>query len=158
MLLRASGETDGDGVDVRAVTDDAAAAASGIAHAEVLLRFTEAAVRGSDEELASARISARNAVGPAGLVDAAAVVGNFQRMVRIADATGIPLDAPVNAMSADMRSDLGIDRYGSAANSPPVTRMGRAVAGVLRPLMPRIMKIMSGVVARQRGSQNPPGA
>ena len=158
MLLRASGEREGDGVDVRAVIDNAAAAASGVAHAEVLLRFTDAAVRGSDEELASARTAVRNAVGPAGLVDAAAVVGNFERMVRIADATGIPLDSPMNAISADLRSDLGIDRFGSAANSPSVGRIGRALGRALRPLMPRIMKIVSGAVARQRGSRTAPGA
>ena len=158
MLLRASGESEGDGVDVRAVTDNTAAPACGIAHAEALLRFVDAAVRGSDEELASARTAVRNAVGPAGLVDAAAVVGNFERMVRIADATGIPLDAAANAISADLRGDLGIDRFGSAANSPPVGRIGRALGRALRPLMPRIMKIVSAAVARQRGPQTAPGA
>ena len=51
----------------------------------------------------------------AALVDAAAVVGNFERMVRIADGTGIPLDKPVAMVSADMREELGLDAKSVAA-------------------------------------------
>ena len=37
------------------------------------------------------------------------MLGNFERMVRIADGTGIPLDGPVVAASNDFREELGLD-------------------------------------------------
>lgn len=45
------------------------------------------------------------------MVDAAAVVSNFQRMVRIADATGIPLGEGLEAMSQDVREELDLGRF-----------------------------------------------
>ena len=38
---------------------------------------------------------------------AAGVIGNFERMVRIADGTGIPLDRIVDAMTSDFRAEFG---------------------------------------------------
>ena len=58
-------------------------------------------------------------MGSAAMVDAAGVISNFQRMVRIADATGIPSDGPMQVMSEDLREQLGINQYVSAANSNP---------------------------------------
>ena len=45
------------------------------------------------------------------MVDAAGVIANFQRMVRIADGTGIPLDKRVVALTADLRDELGLNDY-----------------------------------------------
>ena len=121
------------------MTDGKAAASSGVAHADALVAFTEAVLGEDDAELTRARAEVLERVGPAGLVDAAAVVGNFQRMVRIADSTGIPLDAPLALASEDLRSELGLHRFGSAANTPPPGRfsrvLGRALQPVLRPAM-----------------------
>ena len=117
-MLRASSELAGTEVDLHAVTDGKAAATSGVAHADTLVRFAEALVGGDDGRLTRARAELLQKVGPEALVDAAAVVGNFQRMVRIADATGIPLDAPMERVTEDLRSELGIDHFGSAANTP----------------------------------------
>jgi len=50
-------------------------------------------------------------VGGAALVDAAAVIGGFNGIVRIADAMGIPLEDAKAADSAEWRASLGIDRY-----------------------------------------------
>jgi hypothetical protein len=138
-------------VDETAVTDDAAATASGIAHAPELLAFAEAAVRGSDAALADARATLHDRVGAAGLVDAAAVVGNFERMVRIADATGIPLDAPVTALTTDIREALGIDRFGSAVNTPAVGLVGGLLGRVLRPVAMRALRFLP-TGAGERGS------
>jgi hypothetical protein len=121
-------------VDVAAVTEDAVADASGIAHAAVLLAFAEAAVGGDEATLAAARQRVLDALGPEALVDTAAVVGNFERMTRIADSTGIPLDAPVAAMTQDIRSDLGLDEFGSARNTPPLGAVGRFLGRALRPV------------------------
>jgi hypothetical protein len=53
----------------------------------------------------------RPAAGSGALVDAAAVIANYQRMVRIADGTGIPVDAALRWMSGDFREALGLDGF-----------------------------------------------
>ncbi len=134
MLLRASGTISRRDLDLRAITDPSAATASGIAHAAALLRFVDAAVAEDDDERAAARDALRVAVGSAGLVDAAAVLGNFERMTRIADATGIALDGPVEMMSADFRETLGLEGFASAAQTPRGGKLRDRAAGVLRAL------------------------
>ena len=66
-------------------------------------------------------------------MDTAAVIGNFQRMVRIADATGIPLDAPVGALSAEIRDELDLGSFASAANTPDPGTLQKAAGRALRP-------------------------
>jgi len=44
------------------------------------------------------------------MVDAAGVASNFERMVRIADATGVELDASITELTADVRTALGLER------------------------------------------------
>lgn len=141
MLLRASGTISGQDLDLRAITDPRAAAASGIAHAAALVRFVDAAVAEDAAERAAAREALRTAVGPAGLVDAAAVVGNFERMTRIADATGIALDAPVEMMSADLRETLGLEGFASAAQTPRSGRLRTRFARVLRGLAFGLLRV-----------------
>ena len=117
MLLRVSGEGKATGSDIAAVTDETAAESSGVAHAASLIRFADAAVGEDDVELESAREEVRDAMGTAALVDAAAVVGNFERMVRVADASGIPLDPEIDEYTRDIRSELELDRFGSSVNT-----------------------------------------
>ena len=64
-----------------------------------LTEFAEAVVVGDAERIAAARGSVATELGDAAMVDAAAVIANFQRMVRIADSSGIPLDEPVLMMT-----------------------------------------------------------
>jgi hypothetical protein len=139
MLLRASGQTAGEDFDLHAVTD--ADATSGVPHGEILTAFAEASVKGSDEERATARDTVERALGPEALVDAAGVVANFQRMVRIADATGIPLDKPIAIFSTGMREELGIDGFGAAANTPPVGIVLRTLGRLAQPLIRPIMSL-----------------
>ena len=47
-------------------------------------------------------------------MDSAAVVAIFNAVVRIADATGIPLEAYKIPLTADLRAELGIDDFPSA--------------------------------------------
>jgi len=54
-------------------------------------------------------------VGPVGLVDAAGVVGLFNAIDRVADATGIPLEPEKAAASADFRARLDLDRFAVVA-------------------------------------------
>lgn len=50
-------------------------------------------------------------MGPEAMVDAAGVASNFERMVRIADATGIPLDERMAKASKDVREALDLERF-----------------------------------------------
>ena len=106
---------------------------------------------GEPEALGAARARLLGAVGPEGLVDAAAVVANFERMVRIADGTGIPLDAPVAAMSSDLRNQLDLSRFGSASNTPEPGPLARVAEAALRRVAPPLMRIAARRLARTRG-------
>ena len=141
MLLRGSGERRGRAYDLLAVTRGEHAD-SGVHGGRELVAFSEAAVVGRVEEIASARDGVRRVLGEEAVVDAAAVVGNFERMVRIADGTGIPLDRPVAMLTADMRAEIGIDAFASAANTPPVTGLQRVVGRLLRRMVPVVLRVM----------------
>jgi len=129
-MLRASIEHSGADAELSGISEGAKAGDAGIEHGERLTAFADAAVKGDPAELATARDALRDAVGSAGLVDASAVVGNFERMVRIADGTGIPIDGIVGAIATDLREDLGLDDY----QSRRVTRTS-GVANALGPAL-----------------------
>ena len=78
-----------------------------------LVRLVEAALSNPDD-LPEARNRLIDELDHAALVDAAGVIGNFQKMTRIADSTGIPVDSAAAAMSADIREELGLDEFSSA--------------------------------------------
>jgi hypothetical protein len=130
-----------------------------VPHERELVALAEAVVRGGEAELAEARSRALAALGPESFVAAAAVASNFERMVRIADATGIPLDTPLDAMSAGMRAELGIDAFGSAANTPALSAarrlLGRALAPLARYLMPALAALSRRAASRGRGASRP---
>lgn len=135
-------------VDPTAVVDGGAAATSGVPDAPVLVRFAEAVVGDDDAALAAARTAVRTALGDERFVDVAAVASNFERMVRVADATGIPLDPPVAALAYDLRTGLGLDRWASAARTPVVGVVGRTVATVAGPVLRTALR----VAGRLRGT------
>lgn len=83
----------------------------GVEHTAVLGRFAESALAVEDASLDAARVRLVDAVGEAGMIDAAAVIAGFNGITRIADATGIPLEAPKAEQTAGLRADLGIDRF-----------------------------------------------
>ena len=108
MLLRGSGQHAGEIYDDRFAVD--AETDSGVPHARLLLDFAEACVAVS-AELAARRDAVRETLGDAALVDAAATIACFQAVVKIADATGIPLEDTKAEISADFRADLGLDAF-----------------------------------------------
>ena len=110
---------------------------------EALTAFAEAAVAGDEQVVSEARQRVRSELGEAALVDAAAVIGNFERMVRIADGTGIPLDKPVAMISADLREELGIDAYDGAAHTAPVRGLPRLLGRGLSRMLPAVLRVMS---------------
>ena len=89
----------------------AAAAGGGVSHGDRLIEFAEAVLADSDEQLLRVRSALRGSLGDVALVDAAAVVGFFNAIDRVADATGIPLDPERLEGTADFRAELGIDRF-----------------------------------------------
>lgn len=87
-----------------------ASAGGAVPHGNALIRFAESTIA-NDASLAEARQALIAALGPAGFVDAAAVVALFNAIDRVADATGIPLEAGKAAATADFRAALGIGKY-----------------------------------------------
>ena len=113
-MLRESSR-DNDTLNLSAAVDPAAD--SGVPHGALLIAFAEAAVA-QTESLPALRGAIEAQLGADALVDAAGVVANFQRMVRIADGCGIPLDDFTKQASDDWRAPLGLHDFLSAANTP----------------------------------------
>lgn len=107
-------------MDVHAVTE--AGRESGVPHGAALLAFAEAVVGGdpaatlagegggAGDALARARRDLIAAMGVEAMVDAAAVASNFERMVRIADGTGIPLGERLESYARGVIDELGLER------------------------------------------------
>jgi len=138
-MLRASVEAKQGEVDLRAISEGAKGDGVGVAHAAELCAFAEAAVDGDVAALSRARDALRAKAGSAALVDAAAVIGNFERMTRIADATGIALDAASELASSDFRGALGLGAYASANNTSPAPLWRRALTPLLAPAAKKAM-------------------
>jgi hypothetical protein len=118
--------TRGETVDLHAVTESGRA--SGVAHGDVLVDFAEALVARDAAAIARARERVIAAIGEAAMVDAAAVASNFERMVRIADGTGIPLGEALETRSRAVVDELrlahprfgrgGLDRLRAGGGTP----------------------------------------
>jgi hypothetical protein len=98
-------------VNLSALTNHEAATSSGVEHGNLLLAFVEAIVSDDDAALTQARHAVIEGISPEAMVDAAGVASNFERMVRIADATGIQLDARMAALSQEVRDTLQLERF-----------------------------------------------
>jgi hypothetical protein len=110
-MLRESMQITGRKVDVRGIShgfdDDL-----DIPHAAALVDFAEAVVLRDDKRMSEARATLLTALGPAGLVDAAAVVGAFHGFVRVADATGIPFaTASRGRDDPELRERAGVNAF-----------------------------------------------
>ena len=147
MLLRVSSELQGEKVNLQSVTNGSEIQ-SGVRCQDELIRFAEAAIGHDEVKITEARQALREIMGDKAVVDAAGVIANFQRMVRIANGAGIPLDKPMALVSAPMRSELGLDNYASSVNTPELSLMQKILARLLNPLVPvlfkRIAKRVSG--------------
>ena len=116
MLLRASGASKNEAYDLTAVMQPGTS--TGIAHDGILIEFVDATLGGDERRRAAARESLVRTLGPAALVDTAAIIGSFSQADRTADGAGIPLDEPLEMMTRDLRIELGVTRFASAANTP----------------------------------------
>ena len=113
-MLRASAEHAGSELDYRAIVDGAAAGDTGVPHGDLLIEFAEAVIDTDEDRLDAARSAVADALGSEALVDSAGVVGLFNAIDRIADATGAPLEDWKAAETAEIRDALGIDAFGNA--------------------------------------------
>lgn len=140
MMLRASSKVNGEDVDLGVVTAGNATT-SGVAGETQLLALVEATLQGgSDDDIASARNNLAGKLGVAAMIDAAAVIGNFERMTRIADGTGIPLDDMMAALTVDIRAELDLNSFSSAGYTPQVNPLKAALVRLLQPLMLRRLR------------------
>lgn len=132
MLLRASG------VQVGVVVDPSRAEESGLPHAETFLAFADAVINRDEGALPALRDTLRSVVGAEGVVDAAGVVGNFERMNRIADGAGLELDAPVRVLAANIQDEMQLDTFASAAHSRKAGPVSKVIARMVVPIIARL--------------------
>lgn len=126
----------------------------GVANEELLDNFTKAALLRDERRLAEAREALELAMGRDALVDAAAVIGCFQRLNRMADGTGIALDEQMMFMTTGLRQILSIDDYATAANTPKLRGMKKVRAMLMRPLEGLMMRAMQkGIQKSQEKKQ-----
>ena len=129
-------------VDLQMINGDDNAAEGDVAHAKALMHFAESFARRDEAALTEARAALLADAGPEVLVDTAGVAANFQRMVRIADSVGIPLDDRNVAISAGVREELNLQRFHSAKNTPKPTLKLRLMSLIARPIAKRMIKKM----------------
>jgi hypothetical protein len=116
-MLRASAEVSRADVDLQLVSGESTDSSS-IEYSNELMSFATAVASRDEAELADARDKLLAASSAEVLVDAAAVAGNFQRMVRIADSTGIPLDSERMDMYRGAIDALELRRFKSSEHTP----------------------------------------
>ena len=116
-MLRASANVTNTEINLQGINGDASAAAKGLPHGDALMRFAEAVATRDEDALVQSRDELFNAAGNDVLVDAAGVAANFQRMVRIADSMGIPVDNMDTELGQEVRAELELERFASAQNT-----------------------------------------
>ena len=116
-MLRVSAQSSNTEVDILSINGDVDAAAKGVEFGVELMLFAESIATRNEETLVQTREELATIAGDVVLVEAAGVAANFQRMVRIADSMGIPVDNLAAKVGTEVRQELGIDRFASAKNS-----------------------------------------
>jgi hypothetical protein len=90
---------------------------SGVPHGRVLSDFCDALLERDPAVLDAARDALVRALGPAAVSGAAAVAANFSKNDRLANGLGIPIDDLMFKTTVDLREQLGLNDYRSAANT-----------------------------------------
>ncbi len=116
-MLRASAETSATDVDLSLVNGEVSDDHN-VDFANELMAFATAVASRDEAELVVRRDELLAAANAEVVVDAAGVAGNFQRMVRIADAIGIPLDEDRVEMMSFAVDQLELRRFRSSQNTP----------------------------------------
>jgi hypothetical protein len=146
-MLRASSDATGSSYRLDAITRGGEAGDGNIPHGALLVEFVDAAFGRNERTMAPLRAKIVDSLGEQALVDVCAVFANFQRMVRIAEGTGIPVDGIMLSLSSDFRSELGVDSFAGADRSRvsgPRRLLHRAIRPLLRRALPRLARSVSG--------------
>ena len=109
-MLRESAKATNTEIDLKALTSDGFDDSGG-ANGGLLADFTEAVLGNSESQLGVARQRLGSKLSDGGLVDASAVIANYNALDRVADATGIPLEAAKEANTVELRAVLGINDF-----------------------------------------------
>ena len=116
-MLRASALNNETDIDIQCVNGDAESADKNIPFGPLLLAFAEAIANRISPTITKTRTALDHAAGGQVVVEAAAVAANFQRMVRIADSIGIPVDNMTTELGQGVRAELGLEKFASAQNT-----------------------------------------
>ncbi len=111
MLSWSSNES-GTPADLAAIADGEGDA--GLPHGAEIVAFAQACAGWDDTAIASARAQLVGVAGDAFMIDAAAVLANFEMMTRVADGTGARFPAASAPHRADLDARLGIAGLTSA--------------------------------------------
>jgi hypothetical protein len=109
MMLRASTDAQLQNPDSEAIAVDRVNTRSAM-----LEQFVTAVVGADPAAAEAARADLVDQLGAEWLIDASAVVANFEMMTRLADATGARLRPEQLVASKPMRAELGLDAFPSA--------------------------------------------
>lgn len=110
-MLRESVQIRGESVDLSGVTAGFKEQQA-IAHAPLLAQFAQAVVLRDTQQVADLRGQLLDLLGPAAMVDIAAVVAAFHGFTRVADAIGIPYQTAAKGQDApDVREAAGINEF-----------------------------------------------
>ena len=108
-------------IEFDGLTDPDCKEIAGIPYSAALINFCDAFMGGDADDLSTARELLASEMSPEAMVDVAGIAANFQRMNRIADATGMPQDSLGHEKASEIRDTLneklGINKYDSAVNS-----------------------------------------
>ena len=123
MMLSLSANTTATDIDLKMVNGSPASGeAQGLPFANELAQFAEAVAQRDEAKITRTRNELVQVAGELVMVDAAGVAANFQRMVRIADSMGIPIDDKNVEAGAGIRQELELSRFASAQNTPSAKR------------------------------------
>jgi hypothetical protein len=106
-----------------------------------------------EDELRHSRNEILKKLGPKELVDSAAVIATFNKMGRIADSTGIPLDGMLDVITIDIQSKIGLNRFQSAANTPKPGGLKSILSKSIMPIAPLGMKLLLALQRESESSQ-----
>ena len=150
MLLSMSAKASKQDVDIKAVLGGERTEHSGVPHGKELTAFAEAVASRDEAGISRVRASLVQAVGNEAMVDAAAVAANFQRMTRIADCTGIPLDAAGSVLTKSVRDELGLQSFSTSQNTKKMSMTAKLISAVLSPVIMTVMPMMARRKAKRK--------
>ena len=139
-MLSMSADLTNTDVDLQMINGDETATGGGVEYALELMKFAEALASCDEESLVQAREELQQAAGNEVLVDAAGVAANFQRMVRIADCAGIPIDERNIILTGDIRAELDLGRFATADNTRDITWQDRLRGKLMRPFARMVVR------------------